>query len=57
MESGAEEEYSYLPDIKFFIGDTIDTKGPGDAGRLSFKIKTDVPGTVTMNEIAMFIQK
>jgi len=57
MESGAEEEYSYLPDIKFFIGDTIDTNGPGDAGRLSFQIKTDVPGTVTMNEIAMFIQK
>lgn len=57
MNSGAEEEYGYLPDIKFFIGDTIDTNGPGDAGRVCFQIKSDVPGTVTMNEIAMFIQK
>ena len=57
MESGAEEDYSYLPGIKFFIGDTIDTNGPGDAGRVCFQIKSDVPGTVTMNEIAMFIQK
>ena len=57
MESGAEEEYAYTPDIKFFIGDTIDTNGPGDAGRVCFQVKSDVPGTVTMNEIAMFIQK
>jgi len=57
MESGAEEEYSYTPDIKFFVGDTIDTNAPGDAGRLCFQIKADVPGTVTINEIAMFIQK
>lgn len=57
MESGAEEDYAYLPGIKFFIGDTIDTNGPGDAGRVCFQIKSDVPGTVTMNEIAMFIQK
>jgi len=57
MESGAEEEYAYTPDIKFFVGDTIDTNAPGDAGRLCFQIKADVPGTVTLNEIAMFIQK
>jgi len=57
MESGAEEDYAYTPDIKFFVGDTIDTNGPGDAGRVCFQIKSDVPGTVTINEIAMFIQK
>ncbi len=57
MESGAEEDYAYTPDIKFFIGDTIDTNAPGDAGRVCFQIKSDVPGTVTINEIAMFIQK
>lgn len=57
MESGAEEEYAYLPNIKFFVGDTIDTNAAGDAGRVTFQIKSDVPGTVTMNEIAMFIQK
>lgn len=57
MESGAEEDYAYLPDIKFFIGDTVDTNAPGDAGRVCFQVKSDVPGTVTLNEIAMFIQK
>ena len=57
MESGAEEEYAYTPNIQFFVGDTIDTNGPGDAGKVRFQIKSDVPGTVTMNEIAMFIQK
>ena len=57
MESGAEEDYSYTPDVKFFIGDTIDTNAAGDAGRVCFQIKSDVPGTVTLNEIAMFIQK
>lgn len=57
MESGADIDYSYLPNIKFFVGDTIDTNGPGDAGRVCFQIRTDVPGTVTMNEISMFIQK
>jgi len=57
MESGAEEDYSYTPDIKFFVGDTIDTNAAGDAGRVCFQIKSDVPGTVTLNEIAMFIQK
>ena len=57
LESGADQEYAYTPDIKFFIGDTIDTNAPGDAGRVRFQIKSDVPGTVTINEIAMFIQK
>ena len=57
MESGAEEDYAYTPNIQFFVGDTIDTNGPGDAGKVRFQIRTDVPGTVTVNEIAMFIQK
>lgn len=57
MESGADEDYSYTPNIQFFVGDTIDTNGPGDAGKVRFQIRTDVPGTVTVNEIAMFIQK
>ena len=57
MESGAEEDYAYTPNIQFFVGDTIDTNGPGDAGKVRFQVKSDVPGTVTMNEIAMFIQK
>lgn len=56
MESGANIEYSNSPNIQFFIGDSIDTNGTSDAGTVKFQIKSDVPGTLTMNEIALFIQ-
>ena len=57
MESGADEEYSHLVSVEFFVGDTIDTNAPGDAGKVRFQIKSDVTGTVLMREIALFIQK
>ena len=56
MESGADEFYPHLVDLQFFIGDTINTNGPGDAGKLRFQIKSDVTGTIYMNEMALFIQ-
>ena len=56
MESGADESYANLVNVQFFIGDTIDTNGPGDAGTVKFQIKSDVTGTVFMNEMALFIQ-
>ena len=56
MESGADIEYSNTPNIQFFIGDTIDTNGVGDAGKVRFQIKSDVAGTLSMREIALFIQ-
>jgi hypothetical protein len=56
MESGADEDYPHLVDIQFFIGDTINTNGVGDAGKLRFQIKSDVTGTVNMREMALFIQ-
>lgn len=56
MESGADIEYANTPNIQFFIGDTIDTNGVGDAGRVRFQIKSDVAGTLSMREIALFIQ-
>lgn len=56
MESGADEEYPHLVNVQFFIGDTIDTNGPGDAGKIRFQIKSDVAGTVNMKEMALFIQ-
>lgn len=56
MESGAEENYSGAPTIQFFIGDTIDTNGIGDAGKARFQIRSDVAGVLSMNEIALFIQ-
>jgi hypothetical protein len=56
MESGADEIYANTPNIQFFIGDTIDTNGPGDAGTVQFQVKADVPGTVYVDELALFIQ-
>jgi len=57
MESGADEEYAHLVSVEFFVGDTIDTNAPGDAGKVRFQIKSDVTGTVSMREMALFIQK
>ena len=56
MESGADEEYPHLVNVQFFIGDTINTNGVGDAGKIRFQIKSDVAGTILMNEMALFIQ-
>jgi hypothetical protein len=56
MESGADTLYSNTPNIQFFIGDTIDTNGTDDAGTIQFQIKTDVAGTVYVDELALFIQ-
>jgi hypothetical protein len=56
MESGADEEYPHLVSVQFFIGDTINTNAAGDAGKIRFQIKSDVAGTVSMNEMALFIQ-
>tara|TARA_R110002073_G_scaffold62606_2_gene156913 strand:+ start:6694 stop:7515 length:822 start_codon:yes stop_codon:yes gene_type:complete len=57
MESGASEEYPHLISTQFFVGDTIDTNAAGDAGKVRFQIKSDVEGTVLINEMALFIQK
>lgn len=56
MESGADEDYPHLVDLPFFVGDTMNTNGVGDAGKVRFQIKSDVTGTVKMNEMALFIQ-
>lgn len=56
LESGADEIYSGAPTLQFFIGDTIDTEAPGDAGKVRFQVRSDVAGTLSMNEIALFIQ-
>jgi len=56
MESGAEEVYANYVNIQFFVGDTINTIGPGDAGKIKFQIKSSVAGVLSTNEIALFIQ-
>ena len=56
METGADEEYAATPNTQFFIGDTIDTNGPGDAGQVQVQIKVDTPGTLSVKEMVLFIQ-
>jgi len=56
MESGADLDYSATPNVQFFIGDTIDTNGIGDAGTVQVQFKTDVAGIISMRELALFIQ-
>ena len=56
MENGADEEYPATPNTQFFIGDTIDTNGPGDAGQVQVQIKVDTPGTLSVKEMVLFIQ-
>jgi hypothetical protein len=56
MESGADIEYAASPSAQFFVGDTIDTNAPGDAGKVQFQIKVDGAGTILMKELGLFIQ-
>jgi len=56
MESGADEPYPHLVSVEFFVGDTINTHAPGDAGKIRLQVKSDVAGTISMNEMALFIQ-
>ena len=57
MGQGADIEYPAEPTLTFFVGDTIDTNGPGDARRCKFQINSTVPGTVRMLALTWYIQK
>lgn len=55
MTQGAGVDYPAEPYLSFFVGDTIDTNGVGDAGTCKFQIKSTVPGTVRMRALTWFI--
>lgn len=55
MSQGADIEYPAEPTLTFFVGDTIDTNGPGDAGKCTFQVKSSVPGTVRMFALTWYI--
>ena len=56
MTQGADVEYSVEPMLSFFVGDTIDTNGAGDAGKCRFQVKASVEGTVRMRALTWYIQ-
>lgn len=57
MSQGADLEYPAEPSLTFFVGDTIDTNGAGDAGKCKFQIKASVPGTVRMRALTWYISQ
>ena len=57
MEQGADKLYPAEPFLTFFVGDTIDTNGPGDAGTFKFQVKSSVPGVLTINALTLYINK
>lgn len=57
MPEGAGIDYEAEELITFFVGDSIDTNGVGDAGKFKFQIKTDVPGTLSVRAFTLYINK
>ena len=56
MTQGADIEYDAEPMLSFFVGDTIDTNGVGDAGKCKFQIRSSVEGTLRMRALTWYIQ-
>ena len=57
MFNGANVDYVSEPMLSFFIGDTIDTNGVGDAGKCRFQVKSNVAGTVKLRALTWYINK
>lgn len=55
MDNGADIEYPSEPMLSFFVGDTIDTNGAGDAGTCKFQVKSTVAGVVSMRALTWYI--
>ena len=57
MQNGADRDYVTEPLLTFFVGDTIDTNGIGDAGKCRFQVKSNVAGTVKLRALTWYINK
>ena len=57
MQNGADRDYVSEPMLSFFVGDTIDTNGVGDAGKCRFQIKSNVTGTIKLRALTWYINK
>ena len=55
MEQGADIHYPAEPMLSFFVGDTIDTNAPGDAGSCRFQVKSSVEGVVHMRALTWYL--
>lgn len=57
MQNGADVDYVSEPMLSFFVGDTIDTNGIGDAGKCRFQIKSNVAGIIKLRALTWYINK
>ena len=57
MFQGADIPYTAEPYLSFFVGDTIDTNGVGDAGTCKFQIKANVEGVLNLRALTWYINK
>tara|TARA_R110002050_G_scaffold73730_3_gene158514 strand:- start:508 stop:1158 length:651 start_codon:yes stop_codon:yes gene_type:complete len=57
MQNGADIDYLTEPMLSFFIGDTIDTNGVGDAGKCRFQIRSNVTGVIKLRALTWYINK
>ena len=57
MQNGADIDYVTEPMLSFFVGDTIDTNGAGDAGKCRFQIKSNVSGIIKLRGLTWYINK
>ena len=57
MPDGADIDYEAEPFLSFFVGDTIDTNGPGDAGTFKFQVRSNVPGTLSTRALTLYINR
>jgi len=57
MFNGADVDYVSEPMLSFFIGDTIDTNGVGDAGKCRFQIRSNVTGVIKLRALTWYINK
>ena len=57
MQQGADVAYTAEPTLSFFVGDSIDTNGVGDAGKVRFQIKSNVEGVLKTRALTLYINK
>lgn len=57
MAQGADIAYTAEPNLSFFVGDTIDTNAPGDAGSFQFQFKSNVPGVLSLRALTIYIHQ
>lgn len=57
MPDGAANDYEAEPYLSFFVGDTIDTNGPGDAGTFKFQVRSNVPGTLSLRAFTLYLNR